>query len=114
MMSFAGSSRPASGSEHHLSHFFEITGIVDKTDYLPHGTDVAYSTLVTAELREKILASDFPCEIYRESRENYEKAINDIYKSCAKGCIELQNRVGNYDKNRISKKYYHRCQTLII
>ena len=24
MMSFAGSSRPASGSEHHLSHFFEI------------------------------------------------------------------------------------------
>ena len=43
-MSFAGSSRPASGSEHHLSHFFEITGIVNGEAYFPHGIDVAYST----------------------------------------------------------------------
>lgn len=102
MMSFATSSRPASGSEHHLSHFFEITGIVDGTDYLPHGTDVAYSTFVTARLREKILSSEFPDKIYRESTEDYEKAITAIYKDCAKGCIDLQNRVGNYKNNRIN------------
>lgn len=101
MMSLAESSRPASGSEHHLSHFFEITGIIDGTDYLPHGTDVAYSTFVTAELREKIRSSEFPDKIYRESKEDYEKLINNIYKDCAKGCIDLQNRVGNYKKNRI-------------
>lgn len=101
MMSFATSSRPASGSEHHLSHFFEITGIIDGTDYLPHGTDVAYSTFVTAELREKILSSKFPEEIYRESATEYEKAISNIYKDCARGCIDLQNRVGNYKNNRI-------------
>lgn len=101
MMSFAGSSRPASGSEHHLSHFFEITGIVDGTEYLPHGTDVAYSTFVTAELREKILSSEFPDKIYRESPEEYEKIIKSVYKDCAKGCIDLQNKVGNYKKNRI-------------
>lgn len=101
MMSFAMSSRPASGSEHHLSHFFEITGIVDGTDYLPHGTDVAYSTFVTAELREKILSSEFPDKIYRESAEEYEKAIKTVYKDCAKGCMDLQNKVGNYKKNRI-------------
>lgn len=47
-MSFAGSSRPASGSEHHLSHYFEITGIVNGEDYFPHGIDVAYSTVITA------------------------------------------------------------------
>ncbi len=101
MMSFAGSSRPASGSEHHLSHFFEITGIVDGAEYLPHGTDVAYSTFLTAELREKILSSEFPDKIYRESPEEYEKTIKSIYKDCAKGCIDLQNKVGNYKKNRI-------------
>ena len=50
-MSFAGSSRPASGSEHHLSHFFEITGIVRGEEYFPHGIDVAYSTFITAGLR---------------------------------------------------------------
>ena len=47
-MAFAGSSRPASGSEHHLSHYFEITGIVNGEEYFPHGIDVAYSTVVTA------------------------------------------------------------------
>ena len=54
-MSFAGSSRPASGSEHHLSHYFEITGIVRGEEYFPHGIDVAYSTVITAALREEIL-----------------------------------------------------------
>ena len=28
-LTLAGSTRPGSGSEHHLSHYFEITGIVD-------------------------------------------------------------------------------------
>ncbi len=100
LMSFAGSSRPASGSEHHLSHFFEITGIVDGSDYLPHGTDVAYSTYVTARVREKILSSDFPHKNYRQSKEAYENAINSIYKSSAKGCIELQEKTGNYKTDR--------------
>ena len=49
MMSFAGSSRPASGSEHHLSHFFEIVGIVKNEFYFTHGIDVVYSTVITAE-----------------------------------------------------------------
>ena len=52
LMSFAGSSRPASGSEHHLSHFFEITGIVENVPYLAHGLDVVYSTVITAKIRE--------------------------------------------------------------
>ena len=29
MMSYVGNSRPASGSEHHLSHFFEIVGLLE-------------------------------------------------------------------------------------
>ena len=101
MMSFAGSSRPASGSEHHLSHFFEITGIVDGKDYLPHGTDVAYSTFVTARLRESILAKKFPCRLYRTSEEEYIKSINAIYKTSADECIKLQKKVGNYEAERL-------------
>lgn len=100
LMSFAGSSRPASGSEHHLSHFFEITGIVDGTDYLPHGIDVAYSTVVTATLRQKIINSKFPAKIYRQPEKEYTDCMNRIYKSVADGCIELQERVGNYQNDR--------------
>jgi glycerol-1-phosphate dehydrogenase [NAD(P)+] len=102
LMSFAGSSRPASGSEHHLSHFFEITGIIDNTEYFPHGIDVAYSTVVTAEIREKILANKFPSKIFREKRENYETKMKSVYKQVADGCVELQDKVGNYANDRIN------------
>lgn len=101
LMSFAGSSRPASGSEHHLSHFFEITGIIDNADYFPHGIDVAYSTVVTAQIREKILSNKFPKKVYRPQKQQYEKSMRNIYKGIADGCIELQEKVGNYKQDRI-------------
>ena len=71
MMSFAGTSRPASGSEHHLSHFFEIVGIVDSEDYFPHGIDVAYSTVVTAKLREEILKSDYAIKCFWDDNQEW-------------------------------------------
>lgn len=101
MMSFAGSSRPASGSEHHLSHFFEITGIIDGKAYFPHGIDVAYSTVITAALREKILANPFPQRIYRPEKKQHETRMKQIYKEVARGCMELQERVGDYAKDRM-------------
>lgn len=101
-MSFAGSSRPASGSEHHLSHFFEITGIVHNEEYFPHGIDVAYSTIVTASLRDELLAKDWPSAQYRPTREEYENILKDIYGSVAEGCIALQDKVGLYKKDMVS------------
>lgn len=102
MMSFAGTSRPASGSEHHLSHFFEITGILDNKPYFPHGIDVAYSTIITAAIREKLVAAPFPKEIYRPTTEEYKKEMARVYTSSAEGCIELQEKIGNYKKDRLS------------
>lgn len=102
MMSFAGSSRPASGSEHHLSHFFEIVGIVNSEPYFPHGLDVAYSTVITCEIREKILNSSFPDNIFRLSRADYTEKMNTIYKSVANGCIALQDKAGNYGADRLN------------
>lgn len=102
LMSFAGSSRPASGSEHHLSHFFEITGIVNGEKYLPHGIDVAYSTVITAKIREKIINSPFPSALYREDEALLRASLDEIYKSVAPGCVALQERVGNYKAERLS------------
>ena len=101
-MSFAGSSRPASGSEHHLSHYFEITGIVNNEEYFPHGIDVAYSTVVTAALREKVLSTPWPDTQYRLSREAYEAEVKRIYGPVAEGCIALQDKVGVYGKDMLS------------
>ena len=101
LMSFAGSFRPASGSEHHLSHFFEITGIVDDTPYFPHGIDVAYSTVITAKIRERILANEFPKKRYRPEKAQYEACMRAIYKEVADGCMALQEKTGDYEKDRM-------------
>lgn len=101
-MSFAGSSRPASGSEHHLSHYFEITGIVNGEDYFPHGIDVAYSTVVTAALREKILEMAWPDKQYRPTRDAYTAEVSRIYGPVAEGCIVLQDKVGFYQRDMLS------------
>lgn len=98
-MSYAGSSRPASGSEHHLSHYFEITGIVRGEPYFPHGIDVAFSTIVTAQLREEILAKQFPNKQYRISREVYLVKMREIYGPVADGCVALQDKLGRYDRD---------------
>ena len=100
MMSFAGSSRPASGSEHHLSHFFEIVGIVKGEDYFPHGIDVAYSAVVTASIREELMETPFPRRKFLLPRGEYEEKMKNIYGSVAESCIALQDKIGNYTTDR--------------
>ena len=102
MMSFATTSRPASGSEHHLSHYFEITGIVKNEPYLPHGIDVAYSTVITAQIRENILKKPLPIAQYKQNRDEYLSAIKENYGTVADGCIALQKRLGTYERDRLS------------
>ena len=100
MISLAGSSRPASGSEHHLSHFFEITGIVENKPYFPHGIDVAYSTVITAKIREELVAKTFPETQYRPKKAALAAKLDSIYGPVASGCMALQEKVGNYAANR--------------
>lgn len=84
-MAYVGNSRPASGSEHHLSHYFEITGIVKNRGYLLHGIDVVYSTVETQKLREKLLALDkIPENIRAFDRADWEKHIRESYGYAAR------------------------------
>lgn len=102
LMSFSGSSRPASGSEHHLSHFFEITGILKNEPYLSHGIDVLYSSYVTQVLREKLIALEKMPVNEKISKQNYDEKIGEIYLSLAKSVIELQEKIGWYNEDKKS------------
>ena len=93
-MSYVGNSRPASGSEHHLSHFFEITGILEQKPYFAHGIDVAYSAIATAELRERILQSDPKQAAF--NRADWEDNIRRVYGTSAEGVMALQDKLGWY------------------
>ena len=91
-MSYVGNSRPASGSEHHLSHFFEITGIVHGQPYYPHGVDVLYSAVVTAAIRRALLESAPQRQAF--DRAAWEKEIVRIYGGASQGVQRLQERLG--------------------
>ena len=97
-MAYMGNSRPASGSEHHLSHFFEIVGLLRDEPYFCHGIDVAYSAYVTAKLREEILKLDAPLK-KRFDEGAWESEIKRVYASksgdkTADGIIEMQKKLG--------------------
>lgn len=101
-MAYVGNSRPASGSEHHLSHFFEITGIMNNEPYFMHGTDVAFSTVYTCRMREEILKLDVPEQAQVFDRAEWESKICSVYGTAAQGVIELQNKAGVYNEDKIS------------
>ena len=112
-MSYVDCSRPASGSEHHLSHFFEITGILDQTPYLAHGIDVAFASVETAKLRAAILASRPQKRPF--DRAEWEREIRRVYTSCADGVIALQDRLGWYLRNEqamLEEKWEEICKVL--
>lgn len=100
-MAYVGNSRPASGSEHHLSHYFEITGVLRGEKYLPHGVDVAYSTVLTCRLREMLLAAspaDFSAGFDRAA---WERSVRAEYGSLADSVIALQEKSALFGRDRL-------------
>lgn len=114
-MAYVGNSRPASGSEHHLSHFFEVIGIMKNEPYFMHGTDVAYSAVFTQKLREKLLATDEPVALSAFDREHFEKRIREVYYIAADGVINLQNKLGwyNCDKSKIYRERWSQIKEVL-
>ncbi len=93
-MAYVGNSRPASGSEHHLSHFFEITGILDNKEYFLHGIDVMYSAAVTCKLREMIVERGLSDK--KVQRPHRQAETKRVYSSLTDEVLALQEKVGLY------------------
>ena len=103
LMAYVGNSRPASGSEHHLSHYFEIVGIVRGEKYLPHGIDVCCSAIETAKIREELLKLD-NVDAYTAMFDSkaYEEDVRRIYSDIADEVLALQRKLGWYEVDRVS------------
>jgi glycerol-1-phosphate dehydrogenase [NAD(P)+] len=97
-LTLISTTRPGSGSEHHLSHYFEITGLIEAKPYFLHGTDVGYSTVVTAALREQILDLDVP-QFHKISKEQRERAYRVIYRDFWQDVKKIQDEAGRYDRD---------------
>lgn len=96
-MSFVGNSRPASGSEHHLAHYFEMKFLFEDREPVFHGRKVGMLTNVTLKLREMLLNYDINFDkAIVDARSfdinKWEKDINAIFKETSDEIIEISNR----------------------
>ena len=115
-MSFMDSSRPCSGSEHHIAHFFEVTGVLHNKKYLSHGKNVAYASLLTAKIRQKLLLTDF--ETARSKVISFEEYLCDmslLYKNHGLEYIKLQQDAGRFSEDRylLYKKYQNEIKEVL-
>ena len=97
MISYVGNSRPASGSEHHFSHYFEITGLLNSRPYYLHGIDVLYSAALTARLREELLKLERPLPELAAYAKDWQNGVRAVYSTAAEDIIAAQKKIGLYD-----------------
>jgi glycerol-1-phosphate dehydrogenase [NAD(P)+] len=108
-MSFVGNSRPASGAEHHISHFWEMKFLFEGKEALLHGTKVGLTSIIVAKLYEMLVAKhvDFS-EAVRKARAfdeiAWKQSINDLYGKAAPGILSMSAKDGrNSIDARISR-----------
>lgn len=110
-LTLAETTRPGSGSEHHLSHFFEITGLIEDKPYFLHGVDVGFSTVITADIREKIRTIKTPV-FHKISEQDRVACYKKIFKNYYKEVFDIQEKVGRY-KNSVSKIYLQKWNEVL-
>lgn len=93
-----GNSRPASGSEHHCSHYWEMQLLKHHKPAILHGAKVGYSTSLVAQRYQKIRdlsrndASDLLEGAQLESRDKMTEEINQIYPDTAEDILRMQQQ----------------------
>lgn len=65
-MAMCGNSRPASGSEHHQSHYLEMEFARRGEHIPPHGFKVGLGTLISLELYHYLSLAHVPCPEYKQ------------------------------------------------
>lgn len=95
-MGLVGNSRPASGAEHHISHYWEVELLSEKKPHPLHGNSVGVGAIISAtlyqccpELRE-VLGDSFP------DKEQIEHILSQA------GCVTNPRRLG------IPKQLFHK------
>jgi glycerol-1-phosphate dehydrogenase [NAD(P)+] len=95
-MLVVGNSRPASGAEHHLSHYWEMKAITENRPEHFHGKKVGVGTAVMAKFYEKFLARDpFAIDLddikrRKEAYADWESRMRRVFGPVADSLIELK------------------------
>ena len=96
-MSLYGNSRPASGCEHHMSHYWEMMFEQAGKRPVPHGTQVSVGTVLVLKLVEALKKINVDFDAARAAAKAYDQAaweqeIHAAYGPAAPGVIEMENK----------------------
>ena len=94
-MSLYGNSRPASGCEHHMSHYWEMVFEQAGKRPAPHGAQVGVGTVLILKLAEKLRKADVDFGAARAAAGAYdqaawETAVRGAYGPAAEGVIAME------------------------
>ncbi|MBO5293416.1 MAG: sn-glycerol-1-phosphate dehydrogenase [Lachnospiraceae bacterium] len=110
-MSYIGNSRPASGSEHHLSHYWEMMFLQHGEHGAWHGTKVGVGTVTALRLYQLFAEAelDFSAlSAYTFDETAWEKAIACAYGTAAPSVLSLEKEV----KKNSTPEVQNRLQAL--
>lgn len=107
-MSFVGNSRPASGAEHHLAHYWEMMFLFEGKKAVLHGTKVGITTSITAKLSQLLADAgttiDFEQAIAKAKafdQEQWKESVQKLYQKAAGEIIKINEKE---DRNSITKQ----------
>lgn len=108
-MSYIGFSRPASASEHHISHFLEMKSIFRHEYGELHGTCVGMATCIVSDMYAKFLTMNMDYDKAREHAESFdyaewEKEIKRSFGLGASEVIKLYKEVGQNEPENVEKR----------
>ncbi len=100
-----GYSRPASGSEHHVSHFIEMNVVNEENDAL-HGEKVGVGLVMVCNLYHKIMALDNLENRITDNNQLPVDKINAMFKDIAPGIFKenAKNPLENVTRDMIISK----------
>lgn len=108
-MSYVGNSRPASGGEHHLSHFWEMMFLFQNKPPVLHGIKVGVATLLILRLyeylwKEKIDWDSIKSHITDFNMENYEQIMKNVFGKASKEIVQEEKKIQRYAKESREKR----------
>lgn len=107
-MSYMGSSRAASGSEHHFSHFWEMWLQLNGKPAIYHGTKVGVGTLIMDKLYREFLTLDIEARrviprLQKFDDASYRETLKKVYGAAAPEILKdyrynAEERIGRLHK----------------
>lgn len=94
-MAFAGNSRPASGSEHHLSHYWELQFLAQERKAVLHGIKVGIGTVAVLRMYEWLFARKIDFEAAKAGalafdEEAWRERMRALYGEGAQAVLDLE------------------------